>query len=73
MIQEKHLPGETNAQGLLYLAKGDVLAHSTDDVKKTYVRTEEMGKRTICKSSRSCVDGDSKAVYPQELSPHWRC
>lgn len=71
--QEKHLPGETNAQGLLYLAKGDVLVHSTDYVKKMYFQPKEMGEWTICESSCSYVDGDSKAVYPQELSPHWRC
>lgn len=71
--QEEHQPGGTDARSLLYLASGELLVHNTNYAKKTYFRTKAMGKRTICESFRCCVDGDSRAVYPQELSPLWRC
>lgn len=58
---------------LLYRARGEVLVGSANDVKKTYFETKQRSKLSICEFSRSGLDSDSKAVYPQELSPRWRC
>lgn len=70
--KKHHEAGETNAD-LHYGARGEVLVGTANDAKKTYFGTKQRSKLSICKFSRSGLDSDSKAVYPQELSPRWRC
>lgn len=56
---DRDLPGEKPTTrleklmlNLLYRARGEVLVGSANDAKKTYFRTKERGKLSICEFSR---------------------
>lgn len=79
--RERDLPGENPTTGLEkprldppHWARGEALAGGANDAKRTsYLGTRQRGESSFCEFCGCGSDGDSKAVYPRELSPGWRC